>query len=268
MALAANAGSYWNAATSRPSSSETAPMVRPQSRTSAIMTRHPKWSASLETLADLRQIIAGETNILGFSPDFLMLIQTFEEPGKIYYDSFDAFRERLKTYNTNSPLRVAKDRLADARISRDQFKGHQSQYVDQFRDSTTAYNDRLFQIVGARPAMGNYSDDPRTNAGSELHQQYLSIEIARQRIKRNETEINNLAAEIQIEINRAEDVKDVYLRYGNEQAKLTEKIGRLQAVQAASSTKSTFSRFFWQVRRMSTTSFMDPLQPTALNADR
>ena len=40
--LAANSGVYWNAATSAPSSSDTAPMVRPQSLTSAnVVTAYP-----------------------------------------------------------------------------------------------------------------------------------------------------------------------------------------------------------------------------------
>jgi len=59
--------------------------------------------------------------------------------------------------------------------------------------------------VGVFPGEPRCGDDPTANPGSELDQQYRSIELARLTITRNQTEIDNLAEEVQIEINRAFD---------------------------------------------------------------
>ena len=60
--------------------------------------------------------------------------------------------------------------------------------------------------------------------------------MARLRIHRNQTEINNLAEEAQIEINRAAEVSNTFIRYGNMQADLTTQIGHIKAAQAAANS--------------------------------
>ena len=73
---------------------------------------------------------------------------------------------------------------------------------------------------------------PTNNVGSELWQQVQSIAVAQLRIERNQVELDNLQQEAQIEINRATNVADVTIRYGNERASVTEQISAIQAGQA------------------------------------
>lgn len=89
---------------------------------------------------------------------------------------------------------------------------------EQFDQSTVSYEFRLFEIVGALPGTPNYSEDPTTNPGSELDQQFRSIELARLRIERNSTEINNLYKEVQIERERAGSIQNIRIKYGEAQA--------------------------------------------------
>lgn len=191
------------------------------------------WSSALESLGNLRQIIAGEANLLGFAPDFLMLIENFTGPGSDIFDSFDVFKERLSLNTLDSTLRRARDRLQTARETYDQFRGYENQIIEQLDNATTSFGDRLFEIVGARPGDLNYSDIPNANPGSDLDQQYRSIQLARLKIQRNQTEIDNLAQEVQIEVNRAADVSAVFMKYGDKQANITERIGHIRATQAA-----------------------------------
>jgi hypothetical protein len=103
---------------------------------------------------------------------------------------------------------------------------------EQYEQSTISFEFRLFEIAGARPGEPAY-DTPQNNNGSEIWQQMQSIDLARLRIRRNQTEIENLRREINIEINRAANVQSVIIDYGNRQAKLTEEISHLRAAQAA-----------------------------------
>ena len=193
------------------------------------------WSSSLDTLADLRQLMAGEDNILGFAPDFLVLIPNLDSA---FPNSFDQFRDRFSLDAPGSPLRRALNKLGHARANHADFRGYEDQYAHQISLTTTAYRDRLFEIVGARPGDLKYSDDPATNEGSELYQQAQSIRMARLRIERNQAEIDNLAEAVQIEVNRAADVSQVVVEFGNQRARLTEVIGHIQAAQAASTALS------------------------------
>lgn len=190
------------------------------------------WAQALYSLAELQQALATDANPLGFAPDFLMLAENFFGV-ETHFDSFDSFAERLSLDSSSSPLRRAHNALDDARTAYGQFRGFEDQIAAQFDDSTTAYEFRLFEIVGAFPWDElNYTDDPTANPGSELDQQYRSIEVARLRILKNKTEISNLNKEVQIEQQRAADVSRIIIKYGNKQAKLTEEIGDINAAQA------------------------------------
>ena len=194
------------------------------------------WSASLSQLENLQQTIAGEVNLLGFAPDFLMLIENFDEAGVQHFDSFDSFAERLSLSSLDSPLRIARDRLAEARAAHDLYRGYEDQVREQFDQSTVSYEFRLFEIVGARPGQPNYGDNPTNNSGSELDQQFRSIQLGRLRILRNQTEISNLLDQVQIEVNRAAAVSNTVIRYGDRQASLTRTIGHINATQAAANS--------------------------------
>lgn len=186
------------------------------------------WQESLNAFETLRAAIAGDINLLGFAPDFLMLVENFQGA---HFDSFDSFRERLA--EAGSPLDRAISLLAGARASYDTFQGYQDQLAEQFEQSAESYDSRLFQIVGARPGQGNYLDNPTNNPGSELDQQYRSIEIARLRIIKNSLEVSNVHQQVLIEVQRSADVEEATIRYGNQQASITRTIGHINASQAA-----------------------------------
>jgi len=191
------------------------------------------WAQTMYSLEEFQQTLATDANPLGFAPDFLMLAENFVGV-ETHFDSFDSFAERLSLDSSSSPLTRAVNALNEARTSYHEFRGFEDQVAAQFDDSTTAYEFRLFEIVGAFPwDEENYTDVPTANPGSELDQQYRSIEVARLRILKNKTDISNLNKEVQIEQQRATQVSGIIIRYGNQQAKLTEEIGDIEAAQAA-----------------------------------
>ena len=87
--------------------------------------------------------------------------------------------------------------------------------------------------MGVSPTNSDYGNYPTGLTGSDLDQQYQSIQLARLRILKNKAEIDNVNREVQIELNRAASVSSVMIDYGNQQASLTEQIGQLNAAQAA-----------------------------------
>jgi hypothetical protein len=189
------------------------------------------WSQSLRGLGTLQQILAGGANTLGFADDFMMYVQKFTGQTE-HFDSYDAFRLRLDPNTGSNPLRSANEALQDALESYANYRGYQDQLAAQFDNSSITYRDRLRDIVGVFPEDPSYSDDPTANPGSELDQQYRSIEVANLRIRRNQTEISNLRQQIQIEIYKAAGISSVIIRYGEQQAQLTATIGEIEALQA------------------------------------
>jgi len=187
---------------------------------------------SVADLETLRQTIRGQANLLGFESDFLMLVQKFAGQSGDIFDSFDALQLRLDPTDLSSPLRYAKDLLAEARDSYADYRGFQDQLESQLANVSGSAEDRLFQIVGAYPGSPEY-ENPTGNVGSELWQQVQSIEVARLRIQKNQVEMNNLNEEVSIEIQRAAAVSNVTIQFANHQASLTKWIGHINAVQAA-----------------------------------
>ena len=204
------------------------PSLPPVGDPSGVAEAIAGWQESLNAFETLRAVIAGDVNLLGFAPDFLMLVENFQG---VHFDSFDSFWERLA--EAGSPLDRAVSLLANARASYDTFQGYQDQLVEQFEQSAESYDARLFQIVGARPSQANYSDNPTNNPGSELDQQYRSIEIARLRILKNSLEISNVHQQVLIEVQRSAAVQEATIRYGDQQASITRTIGHINATQAA-----------------------------------
>jgi hypothetical protein len=190
------------------------------------------WRQSLTDLAAVQQILTGDANVLGFAPDFLMLLENFTAGGgPVVFDSFDSFQDILDPLSSFSELGAALDALALADATYGAYNGYEDQLASEFGEVTGAARDRLFQIVGREPGEDGYAT-PQTNVGSEIWQQLQSIEVARVRIQRNRTEISNLNKEIQIERHRAASQAAVVVRYANKQADLTEEIGRINAAQA------------------------------------
>lgn len=210
------------------------PSLPPEGDPSGLAEAISGWSRTLTALGTIQQLLAGGANLLGFADDFLMYVQKFSGQTE-FFDSYDAFRVRLDPNTGSNPLRAAKQAHQDALNSYASYRGFRDQLSEQFDNSSITYRDRLRDIVGVFPNDPAYTDDPTAHPGSELDQQYRSIELARLRIRRNQTEINNLADEVQIEINRAASVSYTVVRYGNMQAELTTQIGHIKAAQAAAS---------------------------------
>ncbi len=219
------------------------PALPPENDPSALAQAIEGWSQSLDQLDHLKQSIVGDANLLGFAPDFLMLIENFDEIGSPQsFDSFDSFARRLAPGRATSPLQVALEGLVNARTTYSDYRGYEDQVAEQMDNSSITYQDRLRDIVGVFPADPRYSDNPTNNPGSELDQQFRSIEVAHLRIQKNRTEMDNLNQEVLIEQQRAGSVSSIIIRYGNMQASLTETIGHINAGQAAANgLADTFS---------------------------
>lgn len=209
------------------------PELDPETQTgSGLDTAVAGYRAALGDLATLLAQIGGDSTPLGFDRNFLMLVQKFQDQNSEVFDSFNSIKVRLEPTPASSQLRFAQDRQAAALASYGTFRQNFDEVQEQYEQSTISFEFRLFEIAGARPGDPTY-DTPQNNNGSEIWQQMQSIDLARLRIRRNQTEIDNLYREISIEINRAADVQGVIIDYGNRQAKLTEEISHLRAAQAA-----------------------------------
>lgn len=209
------------------------PELDPETQTaSGLDTAVAGYRAALGDLTALLAQIGGDSTPLGFDRNFLMLVQKFQGQDPELFDSFNSIKDWLNPTVLTSQLRFARDRQAAALASYATFRQNFDEVQEQYEQSTISFEFRLFEIAGARPGEPAY-DTPQNNEGSEIWQQMQSIDLARLRIRRNQTEIDNLHREISIEINRAADVQGVIVDYGNRQAKLTEEIGHLRAAQAA-----------------------------------
>jgi len=209
------------------------PELDPETQTaSGLDTAVAGYRAALGDLTALLAQIGGDNTPLGFDRNFLMLVQKFQGQNPELFDSFNSLKDWLNPTALTSQLRFARDRQAAALASYTSFRQNFDEVQEQYEQSTISFEFRLFEITGARPGEPAY-DTPQNNEGSEIWQQMQSIDLARLRIRRNQTEIDNLHREISIEINRAANVQNVIIDYGNRQAKLTEEISHLRAAQAA-----------------------------------
>lgn len=202
--------------------------------------------AALSDLAAFELNLNGTLNLLGYEPDFLMLIQN----QSAIFDSFDSFRAILQ--QSNSALGVAKsnresglDAIAAYGNTQDALEAEFTRLADSSNSSIIT---RLTEIVGVPFGEAGY-DTPTENVGSEIWQQVQSIEVARLRIQRNTAEISNLRQKVQIEQERRRresainsEISDMIIDFGDQQASITEEIGRIEAAQkAADAVASLFS---------------------------
>lgn len=196
------------------------------------------WRHSLVELTATRDFIRGEANSLGFSPDFLMLVQKFQGQSGDLFDSYDALSQWI-VQNATAPLNWAVQKYTEANASYANYRGHVDQLATQYADRNTAYDDRLFRIVGANRGDAGY-DHPETNVGSEIWQQLRSIEVAQGRLQKAALELENLGRQIEIEVDRRGQergiygaISQVYIEYGSKQAALTREIAKWRAAAAA-----------------------------------
>ena len=85
-----------------------------------------------------------------------MLAQKFAGQSGDIFDSFDALQLRLDPTDLSSPLSYAKDLQAEAYGSYNDYRGYQDQLETQLANVNGSAEDRLFQIVGARPGTPEY----------------------------------------------------------------------------------------------------------------
>jgi len=196
--------------------------------------------AAINELTAFEQNLDGTINLLGYEPDFLLL---FSDDGDI--SSFEAFSDYLDpAKNSSSPLLRAIETQEDAQTKIGDYGNNQGALEAEFMAiasvSTSALIPRLEAIVGVSPGEPGY-DTPQDNVGSEIWQQLNSMDIATQRIRRNSAEISNVTQRLHIEwARRAREaginasLSRLIIDYGNQQASMTEEIGRIEAAQAAS----------------------------------
>jgi hypothetical protein len=187
------------------------------------------------SLADLevaKQRLSGLVNPLGFAQDFLMFVQSRGTTGS--KDTFDTLKTFLDPNLPGSnPLLTALDELQTLEESYKIYRESEDEMAEQFSDSSVTYNDRLRDIVGVFPDDVRYSDDPTANPGSDLNLQYGKVSLARNQIFRNQTQMDNLVKQVQIEIDKTTSISNIVVNYAGKRAAIAEKIGYINAAQGA-----------------------------------
>lgn len=185
---------------------------------------------SLADLETVKQNLGGLVNPLGFASDFLMFVQSRGSTSG--QDTFDTLKGYLDPNAPGSnPLLTALDELQALQGSYQLYRESQDEMAEQFSDSSITYNDRLRDIVGVFPDDVRYSNDPTANRGSDLDLQYRKVELARNQILHNQTQMNNLARQMEIEIEKTAAISNIVVKYAGKRAAITEKIGYLSAEQ-------------------------------------
>ncbi|MFH2124146.1 MAG: hypothetical protein ABIJ50_11780 [Pseudomonadota bacterium] len=201
------------------------------------------WRSSISTLQFLHCYMHGDTNLLGFTDDFLVLVQSTIPGDSLtqYFNSYDFFNAYL-TKDGSGPLSIALTELNNAKVNYATYRGYQDQLATQFHDKSETYDSRLRFIVGVNPGEPGY-DTPELNTGSEIWQQQINIELALKKIEKNQQEVANLQEQIEIEIwRRGQEhsinnaIGQVYIDYGTKQAELTKDIATISGNQSFASS--------------------------------
>ena len=205
------------------------------------------WGAAIADLSGVKSFLEGEANPLGVDESFLGLVQT-TLPGQLaaFNDSYNYFESQLLQGGITplGPLGDAKASYDTAILQFEKWQQNLTAIRQDLQSQRAIFTDRLRQIVGSEYSeevddVYNFPFHP-TNSGGEIFVQKLSIDRARLAIERNSQEIANLQQQIEHEIERrgkeknvANLIADTYIHYGNKQARLTEEIAAINAVQQA-----------------------------------
>ena len=197
------------------------------------------WRHSYTVLNHIHNRLPTNTNPLGFSDDFLVLIQSVI-PGAQqarFFNSYDFFADYL--LSNGGPVQRAEKHLREALQEYDKYRDRNDDFLQQFSDRSEQYDERLTKIVGARPGTPSYRNPTQNDAGL-IHQQLSKIQSARVRLKQNRQKVNKIEEEIRIELWRRGNVarindaiSQVHIKFGHIQAKLTDEIAEIQANQVA-----------------------------------
>ncbi len=205
--------------------------------------------SELSKLSNIRAFIEGDTNLLGFSEDFLALTQSsVPESSAVIFDTYDYLYEYLTT-GLNGPLQVALTDVNAARNNTERFETGKDTILSELQAQSGVYEQRLLSIVGALPDTPEYAT-PFDNDG-ELAKLAIDIQRTLNTIDANSQEMNNLEEEIRIEIWRRGEEKSindaistVYIDFGNRQADLTKEIAKINAEQQAANAAAAAASSF------------------------
>jgi hypothetical protein len=122
---------------------------------------------SRSDLNNAQTFLLGETNALGFDPDFLVLIQEFPDSTEgNQFDSFDAMVRWIRNTDT-SPLNFAEIAYNRAFENFEKYKGFADQVFNEMSAINTTMSQRYFEITGYDPQdEGSHREDP--TPGSKL----------------------------------------------------------------------------------------------------
>jgi len=153
---------------------------------------------STAELTKVGSFLNSQVNVLGFDPDFLVLISTFVDSNQQHlWDSYDALNGWLESPNAaSSILGRARNAFATAIASYDNYRGNADQVFNELSANESSYAQRYREICGYNPdeaadphpfpvpagrfppvntnAPPTHANNPR--AGSELRQVHQSIE--------------------------------------------------------------------------------------------
>ena len=193
------------------------------------------WRLSYSTFANIRNILNGDINLLGY-PDEILVLSQSEIPGDDQsFHTFAFFQNRLKSEPNPLSQAVADQTTAISQIE----KGND--YNDRREQEKAAteryYYERLRQIVGVWPFEDGY-DDPSNNDG-EIAWQLKNIEIALTNIERSRDAITKLEKNIREMVELRSTTADIYsamskiyIDYGEKQVSLSEEIAEIRRKQA------------------------------------
>ena len=202
------------------------------------------WRNSYSSLGHVYDFLKGNTNILGYSKDFLLLTQSTipGDPKSQYFHTFDFFKQYMQS--ADGPLMRAKMDLEKARRDYANFQDRSDHFAHQLAATVEQYDSRLREIVGVRPGESGY-DDPAKNKGGLIRQRLLNIDAATLRIKRNRQRIENLEETIRIELWRRgqerrinDAISSVYIDFGEKQEKLTDEIAKIREAQSIANNEA------------------------------
>jgi hypothetical protein len=149
----------------------------------------------LAELDNVSAFLAGRKNLLGFDPNFLVLIKEAPEGQTSRFDSYDALMYWIGGRGTPSPftpLGYAGITFDSARASYDTYKGNADQVWDQLDQITDTYSDRYFEITGWDSADSTTNHLVGARDGSELWQAHRNVELGTTRVANITNQMNNL----------------------------------------------------------------------------
>ena len=172
----------------------------PPDRRSGLVAAVAGWRHSLNTLSSLVVFLDGRANILGYTEDYLVLVQPGPAGSAQAFNSYDLLARYVRQ---DGPLSRALQGWERAKREAGKYEDRNDQLALQFADRREHYDRRLTELVGAKPEDPKYQY-PEQNHGGLIRQQHLNIERARTRVKQLNQVVANLEEEVRIEVRARE----------------------------------------------------------------